>query len=559
MSHSPVHYSIKVATPSALAAYAAAFDSGDEADVASLGYSFVFSATSTAVVDNVAVINGPGSVGRWLRGTAKASTTDASLALSTAQLTLLAAGDSITTGSNVAHGGSGIVLGNLLRARGLPVMMVGPVNRALASQPVPIDPMCAGYPGDTIEVLTARYQIGGAIYNWVQTFGAPDLHTIRIGTNNAYAGESAAAMKTKRDALWAAVLALMPNTETIIESIPSFYTPAAPTGGLVAANAVIAAYNADQATDAPAFNSLWSYIDSAAGLGRSGLASDGVHPSPGGQATIAVAEYNEIVRRHPLVRAPSMPRDFTIRAAQSFATLTNKAADQIIAAADDGWRLPAANFLIGCQMNPTDLTNVATTGILFASPAGLGYNHGWMVSYESAALTKYLNLYLMGAGPSLAITNPPFVAAANALYWLFAHGDYSKGIASLWLGTPTSATAPGARWTLACLGADPTAGQWSQGDVSPKLQVGKNANYNGFAGSVAQVFMATVGVPGFLDIRPRLEKIMFEGASPVEASGYLPCNEGAGAACASAIGGTAGVFAAATWTTAGTPAWPSGQ
>src|SRR5512135_792271 len=66
MSHSPVQYKISVADPAHLATYPASFDAGDVAFVTSLGYSFTYNPASTAVVDNVSVINGPGGVGRWL-------------------------------------------------------------------------------------------------------------------------------------------------------------------------------------------------------------------------------------------------------------------------------------------------------------------------------------------------------------------------------------------------------------------------------------------------------------------------------------------------------------
>ena len=87
MSHGPSQYTLEVATPAELAGYAAAFADGDTAYVESLKYAFTFAAGSARTVDNVAVINGPGGVGRWLAQgsvtvfpTGVAATDDAALA-----------------------------------------------------------------------------------------------------------------------------------------------------------------------------------------------------------------------------------------------------------------------------------------------------------------------------------------------------------------------------------------------------------------------------------------------------------------------------------------------
>lgn len=68
MPHDPVHYSLSVANPAALAAQEVRLLDGDSCFVASLNVPFTYYEASTSPVDNVNVIDGPGSIGRWLRG-----------------------------------------------------------------------------------------------------------------------------------------------------------------------------------------------------------------------------------------------------------------------------------------------------------------------------------------------------------------------------------------------------------------------------------------------------------------------------------------------------------
>lgn len=470
----------------------------------------------------------------------------------TTPIRVLCLGDSMTTGSNAAPGANGTRLYELARAAGIPIRLVGPVSRQRAGYPVPADPMCAGYPGETQAQLTVRCQAAGSVYTYVTAFGAPDVVIVRAGTNDASAGDSAATMRTHSQALVAAVRALCPNAWIIVESIPLFYLPFAPTGGLSAANAIIATFNGTLATDATAGG--YTFLDACAGFGLAEAWTDGEHLRYPAHAMIASREFSLLRTRYAVSQMPAMPRPFRMRTKQASAKFTTKTTDQIKVSTDNAWRLPAGNFLAQCRINPTTLITAGTiTGIMQATPLGYGYNHGWGIHYDSTVNPPTVNVYGMGAG-ALCSAQTPMVIGAGALYWLFAHGDRVNGIVSIWLAMPAS-TAPGAQWTVACVGVAQGVAAWAQGDASPDFTVGKNQSEDGFAGSIDNIAFYATNVPGFESIRDVIESIVFDGASPLTPTAWLPCDEGSGASCASLTGGSAGTLVGG-WSTAGTLAWP---
>lgn len=474
---------------------------------------------------------------------------------SVSALRILEINDSFGTGSNTAPGGKGTRLYELLRGEGIPARFVGPVSRGRAGYPVPADPMCGCYPGETIAQLAARCQAGGSIFLYVAQFGAPDVVILGGGTNDVAAGRSAAQIQTDRAAMRAAVRALCPNSWVIELSIGPMYTPAAPVGGLVAANATIVQSNADRAIDAPAFGARWMFRDVFPGVGPGDFSAvDGTHPKFGTHALGAGVLFGAIRLIAPVSRVARMPRPFRYRTKFASPRLTNKSADQILTTADNGWRLPAGNFLIGGEFALDDLASVGGNPVTLiqACPAGLNYNHGLKFAYDAASNPPTLLFYGMGAGPIGQSAAVP--VATGGRYFMAAHGDYAAGIVSFWMGLPMSAAA-GAPYTLACVGVSTGVAQWAQGDANPLAGAGFRVT-GGFGGSCRNLFMRNANVPGFEGIRDDLEAMYFDGTGPKGASAWLPCDEAAGTTCASAVGGAAGAFAAADWPAAGTYAWP---
>lgn len=476
-------------------------------------------------------------------------------------LSVMMIGDSQTTGSNPAPGGSRNTLWRLARQAGIPLRLVGPakepdIRSTSDMRPWPGDPFCGAYAGETIAQLATRCAAAGTIYAYVALHGAPDCVFIMAGTNDLSAGASGATAWASMQALLAAVAAICPTSKIVVESVPLFYSPAAPTGGVAAANVAVAAFNAAMAAGVAALGPQFSYLDACAGFSRADSYTDGVHLQPNAQAERGAREFRKLVALFPgaVLSSQQVPRSFRPRTAQASATLAVVATDTIVTTADDGWRLPAGNFLGGCRMMFTGALPTTFAAIAQATQSGGSYSTGWAVSFAGNTTPKTINYYDKGGAGGVAIAAQSPVVAGQP-FWLFWHGDYTKGTASLWVAMPETQL-PGAPWTLQCIGAGAVA-PWPQGNASAILSIGKNASFNGFAGTIDDVFYCNSGVPGFADIRPYLEDIVFDGGTAPTRSGHLPINEGTGTSCASSMGGTSGTMTGATWLAAKAVPWPS--
>ena len=474
-------------------------------------------------------------------------------------LTVMCLGDSQTTGSNAAPGSSRIELWRMARRAGIPLRLVGPAAAAnIVStsdmRPEPGDPYCAGYAGNTIANLVTKCQAGGAIYSYVTTVGAPDCIFVMLGTNDINAGASAATAWASMQTLLSAITAIAPNARVIVESIPQFYTGSSPSPDIATANASVAAYNALLA-GVSALGPKYSFLDACAGFTRADIYTDGVHLRPSAQAQRGAREFRALVAAYPnaVLSSRTTPRSFRPRTAQASAKLTTITTDQILTTADDGWRLPADNFLGGGRFCLNSLP-AALVSLVISTPSGQNYTKGWMVALDGSTTPKTINYYDKGGGGAVTAFGQ-FPVGANQPFWLFWHGDRALGIVTLWIAVPESGR-PDAPWVIQCFAQATEVAAWAQGDASAILTIGKQPSYSGFAGQVDSVFYCNASVPGFSAIRAYLEDIVFDGGTPPGKSAELPCNEGTGTTCASSMGGTSGTLTGG-WTLAGVLPWPS--
>lgn len=479
-------------------------------------------------------------------------------------ITVLSVGDSIASGS-LHPGGFLAQLQRFARYNGVPLRAIGPVSvpnivSTTDMRPEPYDPFCAGYPGETVAQILARWQAGGTIANHIATYGAPDVVILASGgTNDISAnGTEAAAVWATTATLIARVRALCPNAVIVVCSIPFFYAPVAPTGGIPAANARVTAYNALLAANVPTMGANCYFVDIAADYGRGEMGSDGVHPLPHGYARAAQRLFDFLkVNIFPGAGLAdrTMPRSFRPRTRQASPVFsTNITTDALATTADDGWRWPAGNFLFSMRLRLTSLPSALVT-IAQATPSGQNYQQGWMLALDGSANPKTLNFYGNSASP-LVFGQSPLLAGKP--YWLFVHAERATGTVSIWLGQPEAVNITNAPWVVTCIMRATGVAAWSQALANPLLTVGKNLNFSGFLGEFDNVAVAQgAAVPGFNAIRPVLEAMMYEGIQCPGTTARLPCNEGSGATCASATAGTSGTLVASTWAAAGTIAWPS--
>lgn len=479
-------------------------------------------------------------------------------------ITLLSVGDSIASGS-LHPGGFLGQLQRFARYNGVPIRAVGPVSvpnivSTTDMRPEPYDPFCAGYPGEFVSQILARWQTGGTIANYIATYGAPDVVVLASGgTNDISAlGSEATTVWVQTQLLIARVRALCPNAVILVCSIPFFYSPVAPTGGLTIANARVSAYNALLAANVAAQTTSCYFVDVAADYGRGEIGPDGVHPLPHGYARAAQRIYDFLkstIFPSAGLADRAMPRSFRPRTRQASPVFsTNITTDSLATTADDGWRWPAGNFLFSMRLRLTSLPTTLIT-LAQATPSGQNYQQGWMLALDGSSSPKTLNFY-GGGGPPLVFAQSPLLAGKP--YWIFAHADRATGTASIWLGQQESINIANSPWVVACIMRASGITAWGAGLANAILTMGKNLNFSGFLGEFDNVAVAQgAAVPGFNDIRPVLEAMMYEGIQCPGTTARLPCNEGSGATCASATAGTNGTLVASTWTAAGTIAWPS--
>jgi len=477
-------------------------------------------------------------------------------------LTVIVTGDSRATGSSTAPGSLRIELGKRARMAGIPLEFRGSVSAPAVwstsdLRPEPQEPFCEGYPGETLTQLTTRWSAAGSCYVYVAARGVPDVVIVRCGTNDASAGASGATMWTRMQALLAAIVAICPTSKIIVESIPHFYSPAAPTGGLSAANAAIDAFNALMASGVPQLGTQYSFVDTVAGYSAADIStSDGTHDLPHAAASCGRKLFAEIVRLFPgaVLSGQIVPRRMRPRTAQASAKFVTTTTDQILGTADAGVRLPAGNFLGGMRvMFPT--LPAAFAWLAYAAPSGLGYTHGWAVGIDGSSTPKTLNYYDQGTGAGAVIAKQ--IPTAGAPVWIFWHGDRTAGVVSLWVAMPEN-TLPDSPYVVFCLGEATGVAAWAQADASPILTLGKNASGNGFAGAVDSFFYCATSadVPSRANIRQTLEAIVFDGAGAPGVTALWKCSEGTGTTIASSVGGSAGTLTG-SWYAAGAIPWQS--
>lgn len=525
---------------------------------------------ATLVTGQVVSAFGGPSAARWLRiqtGDTPLSTVD------TTGILVMPTGDSLTTGSAVGGpGGSLAALFTVARARGVNVRAFGPVANpagfgAGLVASFPYEAWCAGYSGFKIEDITALFggtATGTAPSPLIKTFLTtagynPDVICLMIGTNNAFAGESAASMEAKLQTLLAQITSICPATRVIVETIPSFYAPAAPTGGLAAANAVVAAYNAwilthiNGLANVTPLNPLYSAIDVAANLSQDTAYTDGIHLLENGQGQKGQLEATEIARLFPSRLGPRCPRSMKPRTRQPSANLPTKGTSQIVTGADNGYRLPAGNFLHGFRARLLDFAagvNYVTT----AYPSGGSFTTGWALIYNGTSLKwdfDFLGNVVLDQLAPMTLGLP---------IWVFVHGDIVNGTITLWFAMPLSQSAPGqdTQYVVACVGAVAGVAAWAQASANPLFSAGTDPSTRaGVAMDIDSIFFCatSASVPDVFHIRDVIEDIVFDGGEPPGLTASLPCNEGVGAP-ASRVGGSAGVLTGG-WTLAGEIAWPS--
>jgi hypothetical protein len=469
-------------------------------------------------------------------------------------------GDSQTTGSSNVPGGSRKVLWRLARGAGVDLRLVGPymaadTPSASVMYPWPGDPFVAAVGGYTILDLKTLFDAGGSIYTYVGTFGAPDIIFVMIGTNDIYTDTLAAAAWTRVQSLLTSIRALCPYAHIVFESIPSFYSPASPFGGLAAAAVQVAAYNALLST-VSSLDANTSYLDACAGLSRADMHTDGIHLGPTAHNERGSREFTKLVAVRPTAALANqkVPRVFQPRTKQASAKFTAVATDQIYTTADDGWRLPAGNFLGGARVCFQGAIPTTFAAICQATQSGGNYTTGWLIAFDGASSPKALKYYdNSGGGSSTLIAQTPLIA--DKPFWLFWHGDRATGTVSLWIAQAETARSD-APWTLMCVGRVTGLAAWSAGTAGAIMTAGKNASFNGFVGIIDSIFYCNTGVAGFNDIRSDLERIVFDGGTVPTKTAELRCNEGSSTTCASSMGGTSGTLAG-SWSAAGTVSWPS--
>lgn len=457
-------------------------------------------------------------------------------------------GDSLTTGSSSAPGGSRIAFHRRLRSVRSDVVGWGPVVQGLTQSLTLPDLRCAGYPGETIAQVTTRLQPAGSLGTYAATATAPRVLFHQLGTNDMSAGTSSSTALTSMATYCALAQTTFPSAKHVLCSIPKFYSPAAPTGGLSAANANVAAFNTGLAALATQMGSNWSFIDSAAELSASHAHTDGTHLTPEGQAIVGTAQARELERLFPVRSGPASPRPFTLRAAKSAASFMTTTTDNVTVT-DSGFELAASNFAFLAELRITGVAAGTTNAIAQCTPSGQNYSHGWLVSYDASS--NNIGVYLASLGPSV-IASVPADALAGRPMWLIAHGDRSAGVVSVYLAYYPSG---GDQLAIGCIGQATGVSAWAAGDASGQLVVGKNASFGGFYGQIRRVEWSRGSlVPDVNGIVAAIEAAIYEGKSIPGCSGRFPLDEGTGTSVTTGNAATGTLTGG--WATAGSIPWP---
>jgi len=480
-------------------------------------------------------------------------------------------GDSLTGTGGAApmYGGSRNAAFTDARARGFNLRAFGRQAQNRVGLMLPYEPWCEGNAGYSIEDINALF--GGpstgapnnvsiaATKNFIVANGAPDVICLMIGTNNVSGlGNSAATMVTKLMALLAQITSVCPTTRIIVETIPGFYSPSTPSGGIAAANATVATYNAWILANVPALNALYSAIDVAASLSVDSAYTDGMHLNIAGQAVKGRLEVQELVRLYPHRYGATMPRVFRPRVQQASVNLPTKGTSKLQTGADNGWRIPAGSFAFGGRMQVTDYTAGAINYIMEGFPVGLDWNSGFAFVIDDSLSPRQYLVYIMGtvAGQFQA----PFLV--DQPVYFAVHADAAAKVVSLWLAAPISQSSPGAPYVCACVGASTGVTVWAQGTANPVLGVGTGSGgaQSGVAGNFDGLWLAQgASLPGVFTFRDAFEAWVYEGADIPGVMGSLPCTEGTGTTVASRVGGAAGTITSGGWMAPGEIPWASDE
>lgn len=452
-------------------------------------------------------------------------------------------GDSLTTGSNYAPGGPRTVFFGKSRKIHSNLVAWGPVQAGLSQSISLFDLRCAGYPGETIQNINTRLQPGGSIYNYAELNSVPKLLFWMIGTNDLYAGTTPSDALSYYRSMLDSAIALFPNTKHIIQTIPKFYSPAAPVGGLVLVNSNIDEFNSGLYALARNYNNV-SVLDTSSKIPQSSYAPDGVHLSFEGQAIIGNLQANEYNRLFPIGRGDQAPRSLTLRTSEPCFNILTSTTDNATVT-DSGFELPAESFCLTLELRVTSFST-GTNAIAQCTPNGQNYTKGWLLAYDGTNNT--LNLYIKNDAytaqiPSDAFDGRPLIISVYA--------NREKQIVSFYLSyIPSGGVDP----QIGCIGMNLNATQWTAGDVNGELVVGKNASYSSVTGQVRRLeFSKGSNLPSIDKFITYLEAKVFEGVPIPGLSGLASLTEGTGTVFTT--GNLVAGVCTETWTSAGIIPW----
>jgi len=457
------------------------------------------------------------------------------------------------------------------RSRGLDVRAFARTYQGTVGEPHPYEPWSDGNSGYMIEDLTAL--MGGAptitapsplTKNFIGLNGQPDLIVLGAGTNNIdTSGDSAATCETKLTTLLAQITATCPNARVIVTTIPSFYSPATPSGGIAAANASVAAYNAWILANVPGLSPLYSVVDPTPQWSNdTAYPPDGTHLTEEGAAARGRSVTDEAARLFSGRRGPVSPRPFKPRSQQASVRLPTAGTSKIQTNAPDaGWILPAASFAVGARIQILGLSAGVDNYVFSSCPVGgNGPANGFSVTIDASVSPPKWTIYLKGIAGAAASFAAPVVA--DLPIWLSWHVDDVARTITLWIAMPHSLSVAGSVYVCACVGGATGIAAFSQGDPNPLFNIGTDSTgvRGGPAMIVDNVWMASgKNLPGVFSFRPAFEAWVYDGTDIPGVTASLHCAEGTGAVVASGSGGQSATIATGDWSASGEVSWPSDE
>lgn len=440
------------------------------------------------------------------------------------------------------------------------------------------DRRVAAYAGDTIAQCLARFQSGGAIHTHAQTADEPHVGFTMIGTNSLYAGMSGADALAELDLVLAEQATLLPGMYRVLLTIPKLYSPAAPTGGLVAANTQIDYYNTGLLERANRDERI-GVIDVSSALAQSHFAVDGVHLTPAGMSVLGEMVADEFMNMFPgaltsewpsVVRcaffgdsntatgggyAPGgyrpaffnrlvdrrLPPPHPSKAAFSSLTPTT----DCVVVTDTGFELTAESCAILVELQPKSYV-ASTNAVVQCTPTGQNYSKGWLLAFEGTS--KTINLYLKSAGAAVSAKFPDELIGTPC--WILGHADRDAGVASIYAAW----FSPSGEFMWGCLGQATGVTPWAAGDASGVLRVGKNENFAGVGGLYRRIeFSRGADVPSVDQIASYFRAAV-DGQPIPGLSASMSLDEGTGTTPATASGAVGTLTGG--WSSAGSIMWP---